>query len=136
MKPVVFKQDSWHYWLTEFGGWCPRNTDICRYTRAVLRGLLLFLLSAFLVVAIAALTGAWFGWAVASITHSFVPPEGLALVFCVALGVVAGTAALLGTLYVLVEKVSPALADVVYDSFASEAYRSFKDKVCFRVEVR
>lgn len=52
MKPISFNRSSWHYKLaTEWGDLnkCYETTNICHYTRQVLRGLLLATVAALMV---------------------------------------------------------------------------------------
>lgn len=131
MNPVIFKADSWHYWLSQFGGYCPDDTDICRYTKAVLRGLWWVAVLVSLALAGCYLLGQWLGWLLAGIVYSFVAPEHGAFILCALVGSVAALAAVGFVAWLSTEKVAPTMRH----SFAAEAYRSFKDRVCFRVRV-
>ena len=143
MKPFVFNKDSWHYWLatelTSFGKF-KTETNICEYTRAVLKGA--FWAAVGLAVALGLIY--WvvitIVWWVVVLQHGFFH-EPLPIVLSSIVGIF-GVSALIGTgVPWLWKKARRKLYDsrqakrekVKTDNFITEAYRSWKEKTCVRV---
>lgn len=152
MKEITIKRNSWHFWLaSSLGSTRSIETDFCRYVRRVLLGL--FLLSSYLLAIVLYL---WSGydcivWAYSVLFHGthiemprlarlFVIVSSLALLIIVAIGVAW-----------CVEKIKEYLENRAYErrrlgpqqspvimkepSFLQTAYRSIKDKVCFKMNI-
>lgn len=135
MKTVVFKEESWHGWLADLGGNYRKQTDICAYTRAVMWGVLKLIGAAIVVAVSAAALGDWLAWMTAGLLYGFTMVGFLGGVVCflVLVALCAAALILLGAGSVFAAE---RLGKRVTDSFPAEAYRSFKDKVCFRVELK
>lgn len=128
------KRNSWHYKLAKIAndGNAIYEMSICEYTWKVLFGLLLFtfgatvlcLMIGFLGIGIYELIGAALGFAVLGEAGSIV-----AGVF----GVLVVGVALIYAIYTWREK-SEKLLRKDNNTFVANAYKSYKQKVCFRVE--
>lgn len=156
MKEVKFSQNSWHWRLAHtYGNARTRydyetetdkyEGDICSYTRSVLLGALAALLLTAVLGIIAASIANLGAWVVAGIiVGSWVKLDPLGAII-IAIAIVAALAALL--IYASVEhekwkrkrwerKHERAMFEEEKpETFVQAAYRKFKDKTCFRVEV-
>lgn len=145
MKPFVFNKDSWHYSLaTELGSFPKYQTDsnICEYTREVIKGGLLF----GLVVALALGLLYWITitivWWVVILQYGYFPENGPIVLSLVVGSVGSATAVAHGTPWAY-RKVRAACYDerqswesggrIKTDNFLTHAYRSWKEKTCVRV---
>ena len=56
MKAFTLKENSWHFWLVNFGGTRIKaswgSTDICEYTRSFLKGLFWFIIAGLAICAV------------------------------------------------------------------------------------
>lgn len=144
MKPLVFNKESWHYWLaTEMGSFNKYRSDsnICEYTRTVLKGVVIACGVAAILLALTywiLITLVW--WAVV-IQYGFIwetGPMALSIVI-ILVGMVVGVTNGIPWLYrrarrAVFERLS--VGDhkkVKTDTFITKAYRSWKDKTCVRV---
>ena len=145
MKPLVFKLNSWHYWLAaDVGNFSKYKTssNICEYTRAVLKG-------AMIVAVVTALLAALAYWATITVVFWVVVIQ---YGFFEATGPVALTAiiAIVSVAVLIAEgipwvfrKARRAVYDMRHtsgyqeraniDNFITKAYRSWKEKTCVRV---
>lgn len=145
MKSLNFNRDSWHYKVATRWGGMPEwfeDTNICDYTRAVMKGLLGALLLATLAFALlywAADTIAW--WIAMLVTGVFIEEPGpIILTGLTAFAIVVSSLS-----YALhrfsewklkrdEEKAGAAKhTPRKPDSFVKKAWRSWKDKTCVRV---
>lgn len=130
MKTIELKRKSWHHWLANFGDKrIYETTNICEYTRCVLIGTFLFLLS---VVVSSLSTGAVlftigniFGWLFLGYEFHNVSVIVTSTFTCIVLMffIIVGRAKLIHQ----VDK---------EPSFVRLAYRSWKEKYCARVELK
>lgn len=132
MEPLIFSNTSWHYRLARFGdehGYRDLS-DICGYTRAVIKGSLCLLVIALFVAFLAAITGDGLAWLVAGMIHGWTDAELLAGIFLAVLTVITFclVMASLGKLY-------EARGKALHDSFLASSYRSVKHRFCVPVEI-
>lgn len=132
MKTVMFKEGSWHHWLAELGGHYRSDTDICTYTRAAFAGAGKVLLAVIGVILACLLVGDTLAWTVAWAAHGYAEPRLAAVVFLALLVVSAGLTLLGLVLWLYYEKAAPKLEH----SFVANAWRSAKDRTCFRVQIK
>lgn len=143
MKPFVFSRDSWHYWLAkDVGNFRSYRTEsnICEYTRAVLKG-------AMIVIAVAASALAMLYWItitlvwwVVVLQHGFFEATG-PIVLSLVVGIFGSAILIMEGLPWLFKKARRKLYDarggshraVKTDTFITKAYRSWKDKTCVKV---
>jgi hypothetical protein len=164
MKEMAINKASWHYWVaTELGGFKPKkHLDFCAYVRRFLLGMLgAFVLScigAFILYLVASLL--FFGYLF--ITTGHIPKEGwfgVGIMLDAIIGGVIAVFAVVIALAVGVERLKEYLRETkkarqheqylaaeayyqehgkypeVQDGFLTEAYRSFKQKTCYRLRV-
>ena len=145
MKPFVFNKDSWHYWLaTEVGAFSKYRTDsnICEYTRAVLKGVLLLTFFAAVFSAIVYWITITVVWWVVILQHGFFEAEG-PIVLSAIVGIFCTAWFIGGGIPWAYRKVKRAVYEarypdgyrekIVTDNFLTHAYRSWKEKTCVRV---
>ena len=144
MKPFVFSKDSWHYWLaTEVGNFKDyiENTDICTYTRAVIKG------AFWATVAVAVMCGLayWITitlvWWVVVLQHGFFDAGG-PIVLTAIVVIFGGSALIAEGVPWLYRKARNRIGanvtrreKVKTDTFVTEAYRSWKEKTCVCVTI-
>lgn len=154
MESITLKKNSWHYRLaTVYGNWDPlwdgEMCDICSYSRKVTYGAI----RAVIVAAVLGFVAATFAdfalyLQVAGGTNDFVPPHfmgvfGMILsAFTIAVSVITSIAFSLvwlvkqGIEWFMDQDIADKIADALAKckpSFLSAWYRSYKDKVCFRI---
>lgn len=148
MKTLTFKRDSWHFWIaTRLGRFTyyrrgPNSTDFCEYIRAVLLCCLLgfvFLLVACFLLFCLSDTFVWL-YNCYRVGHFFDPGKSGAAFILMILGVVVFLGICAGIAYSIlwlaVKSVDRQSTNTgAPPSFISKAYESFKDRVCFRVEL-
>ena len=143
MKPFVFNKDSWHYWvateLTSFSKF-KTETNICEYTRAVLKGA--FWAAVGLAVALGLIY--WvvitLVWWVVVLQHGFFDASA-PIILSAIVGIFSVGALVAEGVPWLWKKARRKLYDsqqtkrekVKTDNFITEAYRSWKEKTCVRV---
>lgn len=133
MKTLKFSKNSWHYKLARFGDeFSERDlSNICSYTRAFLWGTLLFSLFTVFILGIVVMHGEAIGYVAAMIAQgTFIEPDTLAGI-CLMLYIAAFT---LGLIIYATRTVCE--HEFKEDNFVVNAYHSFKDKYCVRVEVK
>lgn len=147
MKPYFISENSWHFWVVNFGERRIRaswgDTDICEYTRCFLQGLMclvaaamgISMVVAFVVASI--INGiAWmfFGYMLAPWTFTFILILGslgfVAILYEIAQFNVRRKEALRQKRYELMEKGEYTPPP---PGFLTLAYRKFKDKTCVRL---
>ena len=142
MNTIEFNATSWHgrlYYKYHLEAFNPdRNTNICAYIRGVLRGAFF---AASLATVIGFYLGSWFHVILAIVKSvqfgtSFV--EELPLLYSVL--PILTLAMFMFVLLVMIANqfedwVESKNSSGVKNSFITEAYRSLKDKVCFKVNV-
>lgn len=133
MKTLKFSKNSWHYKLARFGDeFSERNlSDICSYTRAFLWGTFLFLLFVAFMLGIIFIHGEAIGYVAAMIAQgTFIEPDTLAGICLM----------LYGAFFILclITYTTKTVCEHKFkeDNFVVNAYHSFKDKYCVRVEVK
>jgi hypothetical protein len=143
MKPFVFNKDSWHYWLaTEMSGFDKyrTETDICSYTRDVIKGAFWTTAAFAAVCAMLFWVTVTVVWWVVVLQYGFFHADGP--VVLTAILTIFGTSALIAEgVPWLYRKAQRKLYDsrqgnrekVKTDTFITEAYRSWKAKTCVRV---
>lgn len=151
MKSLNFNRESWHFKVaTKWGGF-PKwfeTTNICEYSRAVVKGSFLALANGLLaLVAIVgslywvAITIAW--WTAGIVTGVFIEEPGP-----IVLSMIVGGAGLIAGGTYLIHKVmvwndvrkmnksnEARIAHPKPDSFVKKAWRSWMDKTCVRVTI-
>lgn len=158
MKTLEFSKKSWHYLIaTKLGPLHEHHevTDFCRYVRAVifgsLWGLCILIVGAVVLYAL----GDFLGWLVVSaINWQFVQPSlavQIILMLLACVGIIAGAAVLVFGLYFGVKISREHLHERAYQKrygdgskeyvppppgFIESAWKTFKDKTCFRVELK
>lgn len=156
MKEVKFSQNSWHWRLANtYGNARTRydyetetdkyEGDICSYTRSVLLGALGALVLTAVLCLIAACFANFAAWIAAGIVSGgWVALDGAGAAF---IALVVFVCAMAGALYLSSEyegwkyrrrmrKQEQAMVEEEKpEGFVKAAYRKFKDKTCFRVEV-
>lgn len=145
MKSLNFNRESWHYKVaTELGG-LPKwfeTTNICEYTRAVLKGAIMMMIvaaAAFGLLYWVAITIAW--WIAVLYTGVFIDASGpivlsgIVIIFTVVSAVTILINRFQGWLYARQCKKHRECdyAPPKPDSFIKKAYRSWKDKTCVRI---
>jgi hypothetical protein len=136
MKTAEFRSGSWHQRLAAFGGLWRSHTDICAYTRAVLWGLCKLVFFTLCGALAAFWVGEWLGWLLAGLMEGFVDPGFAAMIVNIALIVCAAFATVVCVGVVTIEYALPIIGDAIEDSFVANAWDSFKNRVCFRVEIK
>lgn len=133
MKPLVFRKGSWHYKLASitrnldiFGN----DMDICSYTKAVFAGILVILIAALII----ALAGHLFFHMVFGVITSIVMGQ-IILTESAVIGIIAICLALViyGIDSLLTWSERRRFAPRKPDGFVKNAYKSWKDRYCFKV---
>ncbi len=147
MKPLVFNKDSWHHQLAvEWGGMAKweDESNICRYTRAVLSGLAKVGLLLAMVGALIYWITITIVWWVVLAMHGYVEAEGpIVLTFLIALVLISWV---IGDVIPKqfkklrekrkVKRHQAGLPSLpTPDSFITKAWRAWKDKTCVRVVI-
>ena len=150
MKTLNFNKKSWHYWFAKMGDYDHSRPDFCHYVRSALMGMFFSAVISVFVAAAIYGTGDFIAWIIAMITtglwFNLVPDLGAF--------VIGGTLIFAGTIAGLVgfsafrEKRRRAhfqkLQDAIRNgkqlveptpSFIVTAYRTFKDKTCFKINL-
>ena len=145
MKPFVFNKDSWHYWLaTDVGNFSKYRDDsnICEYTRAVIKGAMNVTLIAAVALALVYWITITIVWWVVILQYGFFEATGPI--------VLSATTGILTVAILIMEGIPWAYrkgkrvvydmrhkdgyrAPVKVDNFLTRAYRSWKEKTCVRV---
>ena len=134
MKALKFSKNSWHYWLATFGDDYRKLGDICSYTRAVIKGSMLFSLVVLLVIGATVIHANLFAWISSMIVYqTMFAPEILAGMG-VGLYLLIFVLLLIGAINYLWNQYCECL-DNQPDNFVAHAYHSFKDKFCVKVEI-
>lgn len=130
------KKNSWHYWLAKIGN---DNDDIysgdltiCQYTRKVFWGGTLFLFICFMLLNLVV----WIGTALYQIIGAIAGFSALGPASYVLFGVFAFVSFLTG-LYFWSEYWKGKSKDLLKaenTSFVAKSYKSYKDKICFKVD--
>lgn len=145
MKPFVFNKDSWHYWLaTECGGFTTRRdeSNICEYTRKVIKGVMNFSLMAAIVLGLVYWITITVVWWVVILQHGFFEAQG-PIVLTAVLGILSVALLLMEGIPWAYRKMKRAVYNarhssgyrepVKVDNFLTQAYRSWKEKTCVKV---
>lgn len=145
MKTLEFSSNSWHYTFAARGGYWPASQDFCQYVRCVIWGFIKLVGIACMIFGAIYCVGDYIAWVVECInTRSFVKIDPFTDPWTI------GRTITSVVLYLFITIVAIAYAILIADyyqesrstskqvveekpSFIAEAYRSFKDKVCFRV---
>lgn len=136
MKTLVFKENSWHHYLANFGmrrvhG---RHTDICEYTRSVIKGLLLCILAYTMLAGVISLYAYtiynWIMWALVGMELDKITTvvTGVTAICAGAIGVAVG--------WTYASERTSDVCDAITPNFVRVAYSSWKDKFCARVEFK
>lgn len=141
MKTINLNSNSWHYWLaTTIASFKPDSGDFCSYVRNVAGGALLFTVFSMCVGALGAMlltgigTGLVYLWGFLS-GHGF-HTTNTWLLFSGLFTLVISTIAAFIFLWTYIKNIRDerlANAPPKPDSFLKAAWKSFKDKVCFKV---
>ena len=158
MKEVKFSRDTWHWRLAGFYGNAKMrydyhtetdryDGDICSYIRSMLYGLFRVVVLTAVLGVLAASLGNFLAWVAAWImTSTFIPIDSLGF-FTIALA--AAAVVLVGVFFCISkfenwkrerqarrhEKMMAEEYIEKPETFFQAAYRKFKDKTCFKVEV-
>lgn len=134
MKPFKLKRKSWHYWFASSGDrHIKSGTTICDYFWRVLSGILyrLFALIGLLIVGIAG-SALVLTMLVGPVAIWFLTDPDMRQI--AATGVIIDIVLLVLIICVLVLRLRRA-GDAAQPGFVTLAYRSFKDKVCFKIDL-
>lgn len=158
MKEVKFSQNSWHWRLAGFYGNAEMrynyeteteryDGDICSYIRSMLYGLFRVVVLTAILGLLAASLGNFGAWVVAGfMTGTFIKIDALGSIIMILTAVVA----LMVVFFFCIskfenwkqarrkrkhEQLALEKLEEQPESFMRAAYRKFKDKTCFRVEV-
>ena len=142
MNSVSLRQKSWHYWLATVGGLreVDKCTDICTYTRKVIGGTLIsFLILVVGLVLASSIVGTFAMWIY---YHDFLVGTSLpifiriaAMVFYVIFSAIT-LLMLVAIFHGLTENFKDWRARTQKQpGFVHQAYRSFKDKVCWKINI-
>lgn len=157
MKNITIKRNSWHFWVAcNLGGrrWSSTNQDFCAYVRRIILGLFLgtFLFSFCLFFVILYFWSGyeWATWVRGILFHGahsampkfaipFVVVNSVALLIGVILGLSWAVTSLKNYLddRACERRVKVQQKSIVpkEPSFAQTAYRSVKDKICFKMNI-
>jgi hypothetical protein len=155
MKNITIKKNSWHYWVASNpGGWSSwRETDFCDYVRRVILGLFLLSLCLFAILLYLWSGYDWVVWVHGVLSHAahehmpkfarlFVTVSVIAILigfcFVAAFGVEHLRSYLIERAYQRrqLKSQQPSFAAIPKEpSFLQHAYRSMKDKMCFRMNI-
>jgi hypothetical protein len=130
MKTLTFNRKSWHYWVASFGNEyrCNRVNNICDYTRKFMGGLFLLILAFTTFCGGVYVLADFFAWMVACIVNMVLIIPNMATEFIIIL--IALSVSFIAIVYVI---------DTVRnheDTFIYNAYRSYTDKYCIRVNFK
>lgn len=137
MKLVTFSDASWHYRMARFGDEHHERKldDICGYTRAVLSGLIWFILATAVVgILLISLIDAVI-WLIVGILINFVSMNAHGFVIVAVLGGFAALVCFALTNNYLEDLKLRREGRDVKPSFVTEVYDAFKNKYCFRVAI-
>lgn len=133
MKTAIINRNSWHFRLQAFVFQLSDPYDFCNYVRRVIWSVavmsLLCIASIVFSVVVLYSAGDFIGWLAAGVFYGFVPIEdgkGFAAVLLL-MSVVA--------LCLAIKAGAPIIGEHRPD-FIADAYRSLKDHVCYRLEIR
>lgn len=135
MEPLHLKEKSWHYKIATMFGlrFVETYTDICRYTRAVIFGFLfsLMMLLSILVLLIGYVITGYF------LFHGTFFPSQDSPIVASFVGTYASLFAVanLGIVFAVERRLHSIKSTPSKPSFIKLAYRSFKDKVCCKIEI-
>lgn len=149
MKAFELSHDSWHMKLANFGKseWSRIDEgdriDFCSYSRRVMWGAIL---SAGAILGATAVVG-WIGFSIWNVIAWFIYgtaimfPTGM---FLIGTGTIVGIIAIFGAKQYVSDKISDKIDDIKRQhriqnkqpGFFKLAYRKFKDKTCFMLEVK
>ncbi len=157
MKAINFKKNSWHAWIVRGPGclyqldWLAENgkIDICRYTRSFIRGVILGILFLAFILMVAALliipnisfgmylyasyqAGHFLPWTTneTALVRIAIIVDSVTFLIAMIAYVIPKTISKIRSLIGQKERV------VKEPGFVKVAYRSFKDKVCFKVNLQ
>lgn len=140
MKPQTYSKKSLHYRLAHVYAkcyeWDLQYMNICEYTRKVLFGFFLAILLSFVVGGVlGGFTDFLIWFYVALTTGQYVELHSVGIF---GVSIVVGSLVLVGSAMLKDKYHSYKRHKVIHEqpkppSFIAEAYRSFKDKVCFKV---
>lgn len=149
MKAFTLKENSWHFWLVNFGGkrikasW--GETDICEYTRCFLKGLFWFIIASLAIGAISAYVVAslvnlfatmFLGYILAPWTISFLMIIGAIGLAWVAISVSEILSLRREEQYRKIRELKDKGEWVPPEpGFLKLMYRKFKDKTCVRIKI-
>lgn len=146
MKPITLNKNSWHYRLadkyTQRGVW-DDGENICLYTKQVLKGSVWALFLTFILSFVVLSFMDFFIWLYVSISTGLwtTPRELSGFAIVIILLSACGVVAYIGvqTIEWLKEsdnRFAQKTSSMVNPSFISEAYKSFKNKYCIKVEFK
>lgn len=145
MKPLVFKETSWHYWLaSDLAGYNAKqrwDANLCDYTKAVFKGCVVVALLAMLALGLLYWVGITLAWWVAIAVHGFidaVAPQALTMVLIVggaSYVIVTGSTKISN--YVKAKHMTKRRAKNIAapDWFIPNAWRALKEKTCVRIKI-
>lgn len=130
------RKNTWHYKLAKMGNqgnaiWS-EEVSICEYTRKVMFGGILFLF----MIALVGVLFTWFGWALFEIVGAIFGFSTLGPPAAVLLGCVTFIAGLMALSWIKDKWESKRryLLKKENHSFLADAYKSYKEKICFAVK--
>lgn len=140
MKSIELKKDSWHYHVatgySSLREWETENTDICSYTRYVLKGMFfiaLIIIAASIILApiVHLLVGIVVGLAYGAVMLS---PFSMIGLLIIAISVIIGI--LIGSLLWYEDRNKYKVKVKKPDGYVKLAYKSWKEQYCARVEFK
>ena len=137
MKTLNFSSTSWHYRIATFGDKhrCYEVEDICSYTRKFMGGFFLLILATVSCGLVSYAISDFFTWLIACITNqTLIIPEIPAQFVICSIATTAGFLAIVCTALTARDYLS-IIKKNKKDSFIGNAYRSFKDKYCMKVNI-
>lgn len=146
MMTHTIKRDSWHFKLQNFGAadhyYGNKETDICTYTRRVIRGASLFLLVCSLALFGGYCVGDFMYWLYTCLMYGHIEMTLGAFMTVTVLGMTACGLVAAAMLYTHNKYEEYKYAKMESrghvepePSFMQLAYRKFKDKTCFKLKV-
>lgn len=141
MKPLVFKANSWHYWLVhEIGGYksTPHTDNLCEYTKAFVLSVALASFLATIGGFVMYALGITIAWWVAGLLYGFVDAE-IPIIATMLIVVFGGG----GSLAYLSSKIANHIKNQRYerrsvaaaDWFLPNAWQALKEKTCVKIVV-
>jgi ABC-type phosphate transport system permease subunit len=145
LKTINLNKKSWHYWVaTTVGSFKPSSSDFCKYVRHVILGSLLL---AFFSIVVAVVVGFLGGglinigilvWDFLSrtpytITNAFMQAGSLVLCMISAAGIVGALIYFAKSAYDERKWANEIANTNKPDSFVKNAYKTFRNKACFKV---